>query len=459
MAGILRNRPLLLLAIGLILGLSWREYPWNPLFALPILVAIADWRKSTPLVLGLSLGFAFSPSLPKAGLEEAAYLESEARVATVPRIYPDRISYIADVQGKRVAIAETVRADRSLGDLIRLKGVARPLSEGSEQTMLARGVVARMTPIAVESVGQGLQWYRSAAWVRKSFLAYSRSILSAEQAVLLDALCFNVEGGLESDFEESLRKTGTIHIISASGLHALVLAWAIDALLGLLPIPRPARLAILGVLLAFYAAAAGLQPAIVRSVVMSMVALSAYLWKRESDLLSGLALASILYLAWEPLGVYNIGFQFSFLTVAAFALFGRLTEEPPGTAKASVKETLASALQTTAVAYIATLPLLAFYFGAVSLVAVPANMLILPAAMALVALGMGGFVLHFMFPGLSEILANSLISPLLAYLESAVGYFGNLRIASLPLPGFEGYWLLPVYAVLLAWVREGVRPA
>lgn len=459
MAGILRDRPLLQFAFGLILGLSWREYPWNSLLALPLLMLVGDWRKSIPLILALCGGIAFSPSVPSAGLEKAAYLDSVATVVSVPRLYPDRISYVAEVQGRRVAISEPLISNRSMGDRIKVRGLARPLSEGSERGMLAKGIVARMSPIAAERMEEGPAWYRAASEVRKSFVSFSRSVLPPDQAVLLDALCFNVEGSLDSEFEDDLRRTGTIHIISASGLHALILALAIDAALGLLPIPRPARLAILGVLLVFYAAASGLQPAIVRSVVMSMVALSAYLWRRESDILSGLALSALFYLAWEPLGIYNIGFQFSFVTVAAFALFGKYEDQHYGSAISAIRGTLRAAVQTTAIAYVATLPLLALHFGAISLISIPANVVVVPAAMSLVAVGMGSFAVYGVLPGLSEIVAAGFVAPLLSFLETTIRYFGNLSIVPIPGGIFSGYWLLPVYGLMLLWVRERVRPA
>jgi competence protein ComEC len=276
---------------------------------------------------------------------------------------------------------------------------------------------------------------------------------------MLDALCFNVDGGLEAGFEDSLRRSGTIHIVSASGLHTLVLAWIIDAVLGILPIPRPYRLTILAVLLSFYAAAAGLQPAIVRSVVMSMIALSAYLWQREADLLSGLALSSVLYLAWDPLGIYNIGFQFSFLTVGAFAIFGKFEEERLKSAGQAIRSVALGTVKTTTIAYVATLPLLSFYFGAISLVSVFANIAIVPAAITLVAVGMGAFMIYGVLPGLSEIAANGIISPLLTYLEAGVTYFGNLSVASINWGMNSGYWVVAIYVLMLIWARERVRPS
>jgi competence protein ComEC len=459
MADILRNRPLLIFAVGLVVGLTVREYPWNGVLLLPLAILIRDFQRWIGLLLGFLLGCWLSPTVPKIGIEDKEYVRSPARICSVPRLYPNRIAYEVELRGKKLSVFEPATADRSLGDRLNLIGLAKPLREGSEDYMLAKGIVGRFDPMSVESVSQGPAWYRAAAGVRKAFVGFTHRAMSPERAAILDALCFNVEGGLTDSFEDDLKATGTIHIISASGLHVFILAGVLDWLLGLLPIPRAWRLLLLGVLLTFYAAAAGLQPAIIRSVLMSMVALTAYLWRRESDLLTTLALAAVAYLVFDPLGIYSIGFQFSFLTVAAFALFGRIKEAFPRTAWGILKEQAVEAFQTTHAAFWATLPLLVFYFGAISIVAIPTNLVIIPVVMSLVVLGLAAFAISSWIPAISQGVSDYLLSPMVAYLEGMIGLFANLTKLDLPTAAFSGYWLIPVYVVMCWTVRERVRPA
>lgn len=460
MVEVLRNRPILILAIAFIVGLSVVEYRWNLLFVPLLGFLLRDTRSLVAIALGCLGGFLLSPEIPDVGVAKSEYVESPVQIVSVPRLYPDRISYIVEVQGKRLAVNEPLDANRSYGDRLQVKGLIRPLREGTEAYQLAKGIVGRLELFSSDTKSLGPQWYRVAADLRRGFVDFTHRSMPTDRAAVMDALCFNVEGGLSEEFEADLRSTGTIHIISASGLHVLVLAWAIDALLGLLPLPRPLRLLALGLVLALYAAAAGLQPAIIRSVLMSMVALSAYIWRRESDVLSALALSSIAYLLWEPLGVYNLGFQFSFLTVAAFALFGTFKENFPKSAAGFIRENLADTLRTTGIAYVATIPLLAFYFGAVSLVAIPSNLLIVPVVMGLVVVGMACFGLSYVLPSVAEVIVKALIEPLIAYLQWIIHLFGNLSITSIPGQFFAGYWLVPFYLIFLVLlVRERVRPA
>lgn len=459
MADILRNRPLLLFTLGLVIGLTIREHPWNGLLCLPLAYFVRDYLRIVGLAIGFAVGCLLSPVLPSQGVASSQYLRSEARICSVPRLYPNRIAYEVELQGQKLSTSESASANRSLGDRLSLIGFVKPLREGSEDYLLSKGIVGRFESLEVTPLGEGPSWFRLASEVRREFIAFTRRTMTPERAAVMDALCFNVDGGLTDEFEDNLRATGTIHIISASGLHVLILAAVLDWLLGLLPIPRAWRIVLLGGLLTFYAAAAGLQPAIIRSVLMSMVALSAYLWRRESDLLTALALAASAYLILDPIGIYNVGFQFSFLTVAAFALFNRFREEFPTSAKGVVKEKAIEAWQTTLVAFLATLPLLWFYFGAVSIVAIPANLLIVPVVTTLIVVGLAAFALSAWIPSIGQLAADNLLSPMVSYLEATIDLFANVSKLSLPDAQFSAYWLLPVYAIMCWTVKERVRPA
>jgi competence protein ComEC len=192
---------------------------------------------------------------------------------------------------------------------------------------------------------------------------------------------------------------------------------------------------------------------------MSFLAMTAYIWRREADVLSALALAALVYLLADPRGVYNMGFQFSFLTVAAFALFDLPRESYPTTAIGAVRDVLAQALHTTNVAYWATLPLLAYYFGTISIVAIPSNLLIVPAVSALVIGGMAVVSLFGVFPAVAMVASQAIIEPLIAYLRWVLDLFAGLKVATLPTGTFNAYWLLLIYGSMLLFVRERVRPA
>ncbi|HJP82770.1 MAG TPA: ComEC/Rec2 family competence protein [Fimbriimonadaceae bacterium] len=460
MATILRNRPLLIIAVGLMVGLTLFEYPWNALFLLPAIWLLnRSAIKLLCLAASLGLGIYLRPPIFTEGVSKTQYVETQARIVSVPRIYPGQISYEIEDRGVKYSVTEPDSADRSIGDFVAIRGLAQPLREGTESYKLSHGVVGQFRPIEVKVLSTGPQWLRSAAELRKRFVGFSAKYLPADEARILDALCFNVEGGLDEDLTNALRATGTIHIISASGLHVLVIAAALEFLLNLWPIPRPIKIGLVLIALAFYAGAAGLQPPILRSVVLAATCLTAYLWRREADLLSALSLAAILYLIYDPRGIYDVGFQFSFVTVTAFCLFGSYHKADYSTSPRRILSEVKVTIQTSCLAYFATIPLTAFYFGTISIVAVPANLAVFLSASVLVIMGMVAFAASPFFPALSEWLSAWLLSPLVQFVEKTALMFGNLSISSIPTLSFNGYWLVLIYGALLLRAKEPIREA
>lgn len=451
----LRNRPLLVLALGLVIGLTLREYFWHWLFFVALLF-LGDFRGRCFASVGFLVGLALSPSVPDHGVLERSYVDNYATVVSVPRVSSGFQSCEIELSGHRLTMLSRVKL--SLGDQVRFSGLVKPLREGTERYYLTHGIVGRAEPIRLELVQEGPPFFRAALSVRDSFVRFSHEALPGPTATLVDALCFNVEGGLDPSTKDQLRNTGTIHIISASGLHVLVLAMAFDWLFGFLPIPRGVRLLLLAGFLVLYACAAGLQPAIVRSVLMALIGLSAYLWQREADLLSSLALTAILYLLFVPLAIYDIGFQFSFLTVAAFGLFPFHRPEAAKRAVDFIIGGFREGLRTTVIAFLATAPLVAFYFGFVSVTAIPTNLIMAPAVMLAVIFAMAAFCLSLLWPSGAAILMSGAVDPLVSFIRLPLELFGGLSFSS-QLPAFSGYWLVLIYGLMLMFVRQRVRPA
>ena len=160
-------------------------------------------------------------------------------------------------------------------------------------------------------------------------------------------------------------------------------------------------------------------------------------------------------LAWNPLYlVFDPGFG---LSVAATAGLIWLAS-PIETMLVFFKNAFwKNAVATTLAAQIAVLPLLLYDTGNLSLVAIPANLLVMPVvpfAMAFSALaGLGGIFLGTFAPLLGIILAFP------AYLANA--YFigvaqkaAGLPLAAFTLPLFPFWLVLVAYAILIAAAKR-----
>lgn len=447
-------RPMLALAIGLAAALAWHVSPLTLLFATPFFA----FRRTWPFALvGIFLGLCLAP-LPVTPIQDRQLVEGELDVASVPRMRPGRIEFDGLAAQRRWSVTVKGKPDIALGDRLVITGVGSPLSVGSDQYARLQGIEGRLKVVKWSTKERGSWIAQSADRWRRSFSAFCERYMRPDVAALTEALGMNLDGTLDEVTRNRLRATGTVHIVSASGLHVFVIAGFLTWVLSLLPLPRLAQLFILTALLAIYALATGLNAPVIRSIFMAIVGLSAYAFRRDRDGLSSLALAAFLYLLWRPRGIFDIGFQLSFLTVAGLIAFGPTAEDYPRTMPDYLYRLAKDGLRLSWVAFAVSAPLVAYYFGTVSVVALPANLLI---AMAVPIVVVGGLLAHAI-SGVSLALGVGMIKLMEvigAYVLAVLEGLGNLAWAQFSVPAFPLELLIVIYVVMaLSWRERYVRP-
>lgn len=206
------------------------------------------------------------------------------------------------------------------------------------------------------------------------------ALLTGDRSVL------NTDAAAVSDME----RAGITHIVAVSGMHVAILAGFLMAVLGR---RRWTILVIAPVLLMFMAVSGG-SPSVVRAVVMQLFVLTAPLVMRENDSLTSLAAALMLLLMLNPYAVAGVGLQMSFAATLGIILLsprlqGRLEKHAPEKkgVKRRVYLTVTRSISTSLGALALTLPISAWTFESVSLVAPLSNLLILWAVSPAFLLG------------------------------------------------------------------------
>lgn len=449
----LEFRPLVLALAGLLLGMSLPYAWWHPLAAIPLVLWLQRKSSRVIVVASVVLGLWLAPPVRPAYIFDRASFVGEVDVLSVPITGRTYMTAIGMADGKRYVLRLAKSADVSMGDRIEIRAQVMPLPEGGGYV---RGAIGSLRPVGkINVLSRGSPWWRWGLVIRRSFSGFIHAHMADRPAGIVDALCFNTTADLTSDDYTALRRTGTTHIISTSGIHVVITAWMMFTLLRHLPIPRHYQIGILIALLLVYAGAAGFRPPIVRAVVMSMVALSAYLAMREADGLSALAIAAIGYLILEPTTIMDIGFFLSVTAVAGLVMFTPVPD--PGRFRLS--EWIKSAVIGSFVASVATAPIIAYFFGEVALISVLANMLILPMVNVAIVAALLAWLTSSVFPPLAVGLLAGPVTwcaeGLLATVHSLSAWPG----ASIALPAFSPYWMIPIYAGFVLLWRPHVRPA
>jgi competence protein ComEC len=260
-------------------------------------------------------------------------------------------------------------------------------------------------------------------------------------AALLAGLLLGERTALPREVDEAFRRAGVYHILAVSGFNVALLASSTFFTLSLLHAPRRLAAVVAGGLVVAFALVVGPEPSVLRATIMATVLLAAVLLDRESRLMNALAGSALVLLAWRPGDLQDPGFQLSFAATAGIIhLAPAMTE---AMAARGAPRWLAAPAAVSLAAQGAVTPVMLAHFNQLSLVAVGANLLVVPLAGAATALGLLALLVALTIPVASSLLFNALWA-LLLLLRAAVRLSASLPLALLHLPA-------PAIAATGAW--------
>jgi competence protein ComEC len=274
--------------------------------------------------------------------------------------------------------------------------------------------------------------------------------MPAREAELARGFVLGEDDRIDAETVEDFRRAGLSHLLAVSGQNVALLALLVMPLLAALGMPLRTRLIWVIAAIAVYVPLAGGGPSIVRAGVMGTLTLLATLAGRRASRLYGLAIAALVMLAIDPVVAADVGWQLSFAAVLGILACARPLRAAIASRLGSrgLPGALADGTAVTVAATLATAPLIAFHFGALSTVTLFANLLALPAVAPAMWLGMLVSI-GAQVPGFPVAIPNALAAPLLAYIASVAHWCGRPHWAYLEVDlGWSG--LLTSYAALVA---------
>lgn len=297
--------------------------------------------------------------------------------------------------------------------------------------------------------------YRENRTLRQAASDYRRKVLSlyrrlgfrGDELAVLSALTVGDKEELDEEVFETYSVAGAAHVLAISGLHVgclyMLLFFPFSFLWKRWRWTKPVLLLLIILFLGSFAFFTGLSPSVVRSVTMfSLLALSTF-QSEKALTMNTLAVAAFLMLLFHPVWLFDVGFQLSFLSVAAI-----LTIQPVLYRLWEVKNRFLRyvwGLVTVSVAaQIGVVPLVMLYFSRFSNHFLLTNLCVIP----LVTLIMYTSLLLLLltpFPAVQQLVATILDS--LVRTQNAV-----LRwIERLPFASVDNIWV-DTWCVLLLYV-------
>ncbi len=397
--------------LGFLSSIQYQTLPWNH-----IQKAVIPYNRNVVFVEGVIISDVQERTLRK-GVKTVFTLN-------VKKYHPQNAEEMYGVSGK-ILVNIFRDVDLNYGDDVLLEGKLHPPFNFSSQKKFSYGDYLKQKGIQLiltagkRNLVKALASHRgnlivqTALDVRKKLKAVLTRHLSKNSAGIMNALILGERYDIPKNLKDLFIQTGTSHILAISGFNVGIVAFLIFMFLKVIRLNRTSQyvLTILGVI--FYAVLTGAQPSVVRATIMAVIFLLSFLIERETEPLNSLALAAIIILAMNPLDLFDVGFQLSFISVFFIVQYTPrlcrwILKRWPDTDTAVSKAWL-FILQSLAVSLVACVGvggLIAYYFHIVTPITVLANLIIIPLTSLNTALGVGLIGAGLIFPSIAGVFTS-----------------------------------------------------
>jgi len=251
---------------------------------------------------------------------------------------------------------------------------------------------------------------------------------------------------LSYDIRDLFVLTGLTHVLGSPGLKTSLILCVVLTLTN--RSTRVTQFTLGCIVLLMFLSLTGFQPAVLKAVIMGFAALIGVGLKQKVKKLGVLLVAAVLLLLFNPLWIWDLGFQLSFLAtlgliVTVSPLIQRLDWLPPA---------IASLIALPLAATIWTLPLLLHVFSVVTVYSLPLNILACPFISIIMIGGMVSALASLILPEAGSALASPLYYPT-HWLIQLVDLFAHLPGSFVAVGSISTFAMLAIYTLIIfAWL-------
>ena len=374
-----------------------------------------------------------------------------------------------------VYIRQPVSKPASTGDRLyiraRLSVPAAPQNPGEfdYKTFLERRNIFHTVYVAPEQVvitgkGEGSNFIETAGISTKEYVVSTlrQAGLSQEAFSICTALLVGYDDEISGDVMQSFSHSGTLHVLSVSGMHTGILYIALMFLFDLFDKHqryKKTRCLLVITALLFFVAITGFSPSVLRAAVMLVLVLTGKTVSRSGNAYNTLLFSAFLLLLYNPFLLCDVGFQLSYLAVFGIMYLYPLLSRRWPVENRILKFGRDLSLMSVA-ATLFTLPVTLYYFHQFPLWFIVSNLVIIPLSIILMAAAFLLLLCHkvLWLKQCLVVLMNSTTS----------GMMQMARLTDHPVYGFIDYisfgaadvWFSTAFLLLVLWfiATKGYKP-
>ena len=225
---------------------------------------------------------------------------------------------------------------------------------------------------------------------------YRSQKLGENELEILSALTLGYKRELDPDTRRVFASAGAMHILAVSGLHVGIIYLILLKILGFLRKRKAGKIIFVFMVLTslwIFAFVTGLSPSVSRAATMFTFFVIGNNLRRQVNIYNSLTGSALFLLLINPNNLFEVGFQLSYS-----AVFGIVFLQPKFEKLLEVKTKILryfwQLLTVSVAAQIATFPFTAFYFNQFPTYFWISNLIVIPAVMVLIPLGISLLAFH-----------------------------------------------------------------
>lgn len=214
---------------------------------------------------------------------------------------------------------------------------------------------------------------------KKLLMQYKAMGLEDEEYAVIAAMALGERSYLTENMKEAYSVSGVSHVLALSGMHLGIIYALLTLLLSVFRKSFYCQLAVI-VAIWTYVFIAGMPVSLMRSAIMLTIYSFIGMFNRDRMSLNALAVASMAILINNPMTVYDVGFQMSFIAVFFILilynpLYKTMSRHLPDVC---ILRWLCKLCSVSIAAQTGVAPLVAYYFGRFSCLFLLTNIMVVP---------------------------------------------------------------------------------
>ena len=291
-----------------------------------------------------------------------------------------------------------------------------------------------------------IRWRDDCLAVLSKYLTRNDGVLGIAEALLI-----GYKNDLDREWMEVYQQTGIVHIIAISGMHLGLIYWVLGWIFSKIRFFSKKiwlKTLIIMLLIWIFTGITGASASILRSAVMFTILLLGKALERNSHLANTLAASACLLLMWDPMLLWDTGFQLSYAAIVGIVwlqpLFKWKTMD-----RWMVTKWLMDALSITLAAQLTTLPITLYLFHQFPTYFLISNLIAIPWSTALL---FGEIFLLICSP--METLAEwvgKMVAHNIRWMNQTMGWIEQWPYANISDIPFDLYAMLFLFIIIIGW--------